>query len=64
MPAGSLLKEWQSSNWDQKTALLNQLAKLLQNIPEGEAQDLPNKDPDVPGMHDKLYGMLTYCCRK
>ena len=44
--------------------LLNQLAKLLQNIPEGEAQELPNKDPDVPGMHDKLYSMLTYCCRK
>lgn len=61
---GSLMEVWQSSSWAQQTSLLNQLAKLMQNISETEAQDLPDKDPDVPGLHDSLYTLLRCCCRK
>lgn len=62
--AGSLMEDWQKGSWTQQNALLDQLARVLQNITETEAQDLPHKDPDVPGMHDKLYGMVTTCCRR
>ena len=60
--AGSLLTVWQSSSWTQRNELVNQLAQLMQSISEEEAQRLPNKDPDVAGMHDKLYGLLNRCC--
>ena len=48
--AGSLMEAWRKSDWQQQNALLDQMAKVLQNISEQEAQELPNKDPDVPGM--------------
>ena len=60
--AGCLMEVWQSSSWAQQTTLLNQLAKLMHNISETEAQDLPHKDPDVPGLHDSLYTLLRWCC--
>lgn len=62
--AGCLMEAWQSSSWAQQAILVNELARLMQSISEAEAQDLPNKDPDVPGFHDNLYTLLTCCCRK
>ena len=62
--AGCLMKAWQESSWQQQNALLDQMARLMQNISEQEAQELPHKDPDVPGIHDRLYGLTTTCCRK
>ena len=57
------MKAWQESSWQQQNALLDQMARLMQNISEHEAQELPHKDPDVPGLHDRLYGLITTCCR-
>ena len=45
------MEAWRKSDWKQQNALLDQMAKVLQNISEHEAQELPNKDPDVPGTH-------------
>ena len=58
------METWNSANYSHQNALLDQLARVLQNVTEQEAQDLPNKDPDVPGMHSKLHGMMTICCRR
>ena len=58
------MQVWQAASWTQQNTLLDQLARIMQNITEQEAQDLPHKDPDVPGMHDKLYGMVATCCRR
>ena len=44
--------------YSQQHASLDQLARVLQNITEQEAQDLPEKDSD--GMHSKLHGMASY----
>ena len=61
--AECLMEAWQSSSWAQQAILVNELARLMQSISEAEAQDLPSKDPDVPGFHDNLYTLLRCCCR-
>ena len=50
---------WQSSNSRQQKDLIDELARVVQNISETDAQELPDKDPDVPGIHDKLHSLLT-----
>ena len=62
MCAGSIQAVWQQGDHKQRNLLLDQLVKVLQNVSEEEAQALPDKDPEVPGMYDKLCSMMV-CCR-
>ena len=62
MCAGSIQAAWGQGNHVQCNKLLDQLARQLQNVSEDEAQALPDKDPEVPGMYDKLCSMMV-CCR-
>ena len=61
MHAASIQTSWQQVDRKQRVALLNQLVRKLQNISEEEAQAIPEKDPERPGLYDKMYSML-YCC--
>ena len=45
----------------QRNLLLNQLVRVLQSIGEDEAQALPDKDPERPGVYDKLCSVMTCC---
>jgi len=56
-----VLEIWQQGDRKQKTLLLTQLVRVLQNISEEEAQSLPGKDPERPGVYDQLCSML-HCC--
>ena len=56
--AGSIQRVWQQGQRQQKEMLLSQLARVLQNISEEEAQALSGKDPETPGLYDKLSGMM------
>ncbi len=58
--AGSILAFWQQADRRQRVILLNQLVRKLQNIPEEEAQAIPDKDPERPGVYDRMCSML-YC---
>lgn len=60
--AGSIQAAWRQGDHVQRNKLLDQLARVLQNVSEDEAQALPDKDPEVPGMYDKLCSMMV-CCR-
>ena len=62
MCAGSIQAAWQQGGHMQRNLLLDQLVRVLQNVSEEEAQALPDKDPEVPGMYDKLCSMMV-CCR-
>jgi len=59
--AASIQTSWQQADRKQRVALLNQLVRKLQNISEEEAQAIPDKDPERPGLYDKMCSML-YCC--
>lgn len=62
MCAGCIQAAWRQGDHVQRNKLLDQLARVLQNVSEDEAQALPDKDPEVPGMYDKLCSMMV-CCR-
>ncbi len=59
--AASIQTVWQQADRKQRVALLNQLVRKLQNISEEEAQAITNKDPESPGVYDRLCSMF-YCC--
>lgn len=52
---------WQQGNRKQRVALLDQLVRVLQSISEEEAQAIPDKDPERPGLYDQICNTL-YCC--
>ena len=62
LSSGSIQEEWQQGDHMQRNKLLNQLVRVLQNVSEEEAQALPDKDPETPGMYDKLCSLMV-CCR-
>ena len=41
--------------------VLDQLVRVLQNVSEEEAQALPNKDPERPGVYDRVCNMMVCC---
>ena len=59
MCADCILEAWQHGDDAQRSKLLDQLVRVLQSVSEEEAQALPDKDPEVPGMYDKLCRMLV-----
>ena len=59
--AGSIQAAWQQGDRAQRTLLLNSLVRVLQNISEEEAQALSGKDPERPGLYDKLCNTLACC---
>ena len=61
MHTASMQTSWQQADRKQRVALLNQLVRKLQNKSEVERQAIPDKDPERPGLYDKMYSML-YCC--
>ena len=59
--AGSIEEAWRQGDRQQRNLLLNQLVRVLQSISEEEAQALPDKDPERPGLYDKLCSMMPCC---
>ncbi|DBA75054.1 TPA: hypothetical protein ACH3X1_010389 [Trebouxia sp. C0004] len=57
----SIQTVWQQADRKQRVALLNQLVRKLQNISEEEAQAITNKDPESPGIYDRMCSMF-HCC--
>ena len=52
------MEAWQSGNHHERGELVSLITKTLQDIPEEEAQALPNKDPEPVGLHDKMSSMF------
>ena len=61
MCAGCILEAWQHGDRMQRSKLLDQLVRVLQSISEEEAQALPDKDPERPGMYDRVCSLLLCC---
>ncbi len=62
--AGSLMQSWTQSNFKHQAMLITQLAKILQSLSTEEAQSLPNKDAETPGVHDRLCMCWNVFCRR
>ena len=52
------MEAWQLSNHYERGELVSLITRTLQDIPEEEAQALPNKDPEPVGWHDKMNSMF------
>ncbi len=58
--AGSLLKAWQGSTPDQKTALVTELSQTLLGISRDEAQSLPLKDLPALSLYEKVFSLMHH----
>lgn len=59
------MTEWERSKGSaNRYQLLTELCQTLQNVSEEEAQALPDKDVEIPGLRDILYRLLRHvqCC--
>ena len=58
---GCVLEAWQHGDRAQRHKLLDQLVRVLQNVTEEEAQALPDKDPERPGVYDRVCNVMVCC---
>lgn len=60
---GGLLAAWQSSkSHSQRRDVISWISKQVLAIREDDAQALPDRDPERPGLYDEVCSKLT-CCR-